>query len=155
MNIDTKKLLEALKESKDKKVELDKDFFIKIIETLDDITSIKVEELFNPHKRTIYSSGNQTVINSGEFLASDSQYNKLNGEILVEARELRCLIKDNIKLQHNIKQLEGLTEKLKNEVRCSFDKIKTIRELKELSNPYHNSLQSNVKVNLDDIIKYY
>lgn len=155
MNIDTKKLLEALKESKDKKVELDKDFFIKIIETLDAVTTIKVEELFNPHKRILYSNGNQTVINSGEFLAFDSQYSKLDGEILVEARELRCLIKDNIKLQGNIKQLEGLAEKLKSEVRNSFDKVKTLRELKELSNPYHNSLHSNVKVNLDDIIKYY
>lgn len=155
MNIDTKKLLEALKESKDKKVEIDKDFFIKIIETLDDITSIKVEELFNPHKRIIHSNGNQTVINCGEFLAPNSQYSKIDGEILVEARELRYLIKDNIKLQHNIKQLEDLTDRLKSEARNSFDKVKVLRELKELSNPYHNSLQSNVKVNLDDIIKYY
>ena len=70
MNIDTEKMLDFLKLSKDKEVTLDKEFFIQIIETLDKTSNtIKVEELFNVNKRVVLNDGFQTIINSGELLS--------------------------------------------------------------------------------------
>ena len=149
MNIDTKKLLDALKSSNDKTVTLDKDFFIGIIESLDAITdTLKVEELFNLDKRYVYDDGNKTIINSGELLHKGSKYNTMSGEVLVEANELKALLKDNVRHRNMITELNNLNKRLEQQVRNVNDRIVTERRAMDTNKYYGNSLNQNIKVSI-------
>lgn len=149
MNIDTKKLLEALKGSNDKTVTLDKDFFIGIIESLNVISdTLKVEELFNLDKRFVYDDGIKTIINSGELLYKGSKYNNMSGEVLVEANELKALLKDNIRHRNMISELNNLNKRLEQQVRNVNDRMVTERRALDTNKYYSNSLNQNIKVSI-------
>lgn len=149
MNIDTEKMLDFLKMSKDKEVTLDKEFFIQIIETLDKTSNtIKVEELFNVNKRLVVNDGFQTIINSGELLSEHGRYNKLDGEVLVEVKELKALLKDNVRQRLVIKSLEDLKERLEKQISRMFTNNKFEREHARVTNPYKNNYNENIKVSI-------
>lgn len=149
MNIDTEKMLDFLKMSKDKEVTLDKEFFIQIIETLDKTSNtIKVEELFNVNKRVVLNDGFQTIINSGELLSEHGRYNKLDGEVLVEVKELKALLKDNVRQRLVIKSLEDLKERLEKQISRMFTNNKFEREHTRVTNPYKNNYNENIKVSI-------
>lgn len=149
MTIDTKKMLEALKSSSDNTVTMDKDFFIDIIEELDIITSgIKVEELFNTDKRYSVSDGNQTIINSGELLSEDGRYSNLTGEVLVEVKELKALLKENNRHRIQIKDLKNLSLSLEKRISAIYSNKRVEEDYKRLNNPYNNNLNENIKIDL-------
>ena len=104
MNLDTVKLLTALKSSSDKSVTLDKDFFISIVEMLDNANNlIKIEEVFNYNNKIIIEN-NRTIINGGVLLDNNNQYSKLTGEVAIEVIELKALMKENFRQREMLKQ---------------------------------------------------
>lgn len=149
MNLDTEKMLSFLKNSNDKSVTMDKDFFINIIETLDKVDkNIKVEELFNLNKRIVVDDGKQTIINSGELLSEYSEFNKLEGEVTVEVRELKALLKDNIRQRNIITSLENLKVRLEKQISNMFSNNRLEREHQRVTNPYKNNYNQNIKVSI-------
>lgn len=153
MNLDTEKLLTALKSSNDKTVTLDKDFFITIVEMLEDTNNLlKVEEVFNYNNRVIIEN-NKTIINGGVLLDNNSPYSKVTGEVVIEAIELKTLIKENIRQREMLKQLSDLKKQSDLQVRKLNDRIIEERRLKEATfdkyNLYNNSLNRNIKVTLN------
>lgn len=94
MNIDTQRLLDTLKSSNDKKVTVDKDFFITIVEMLEKTNNLlKVEEVFNYNNKIIVEN-NKTIINGGVLLDNNSPYSKVKGEVIIEAIELKALMRE-------------------------------------------------------------
>ena len=153
MNLDTEKLLTTLKSSNDKTVTLDKDFFITIVEMLEDTNNLlKVEEVFNYNNRVIIEN-NKTIINGGVLLDNNSPYSKVTGEVVIEAIELKTLIKENIRQREMLKQLSDLKKQSDLQVRKLNDRIIEERRLKEATfdkyNLYNNSLNRNIKVTLN------
>ena len=150
MNLDTEKLLTALKSSSDKSVTLDKDFFISIVEMLDTANNlIKIEEVFNYNNKVIIEN-NRTIINGGVLLDNNSQYSKLTGEVVVEVIELKALMKENFRQREMLKQLSDLKKQSDLQVSKLNDRIIEERRLKEATsdkyNLYSNSLNKNIKV---------
>lgn len=148
MDINTKKLLEFLKESNDNKVELDKSFFISIIEKLDTITnSIHVDELFS-NSRSVTNDGYKTVISKGELLSESSKFHRLTGEVTVDVAELKAILKDNQRYLENIKILKELNVQLEKQIGTMFSNSKLERDLRRIASPYTNSMFQHIKVNL-------
>ena len=150
MNIDTEKLLTALKSSNDKTVTLDKDFFISIVEMLDTANNlIKIEEVFNYNNKVIIEN-NRTIINGGVLLDNNNQYSKLTGEVAVEVIELKALMKENFRQREMLKQISVLKKQSDLQVSKLNDRIIEERRLKEATsdkyNLYSNSLNKNIKV---------
>ncbi len=150
MNLDTEKLLTALKSSNDKTVTLDKDFFISIVEMLDTANNlIKIEEVFNYNNKIIIEN-NRTIINGGVLLDNNNQYSKLTGEVAVEVIELKALMKENFRQREMLKQLSDLKKQSDLQVRKLNDKIIEERRLVQATsdkyNLYSNSLNRNIKV---------
>lgn len=150
MNLDTEKLLTALKSSNDKTVILDKDFFISIVEMLDAANNlIKIEEVFNYNNKIIIEN-NRTIINGGVLLDNNNQYSKLTGEVAVEVIELKALMKENFRQREMLKQLSDLKKQSDLQVRKLNDKIIEERRLVQATsdkyNLYSNSLNRNIKV---------
>lgn len=150
MNLDTEKLLTALKSSNDKTVTLDKDFFISIVEMLDTANNlIKIEEVFNYNNKIIIEN-NRTIINGGILLDNNNQYSKLTGEVAVEVIELKALMKENFRQREMLKQLSDLKKQSDLQVRKLNDKIIEERRLVQATsdkyNLYSNSLNRNIKV---------
>lgn len=150
MNLDTEKLLTALKSSSDKSVTLDKDFFISIVEMLDTANNlIKIEEVFNYNNKVIIEN-NRTIINGGVLLDNNSQYSKLTGEVVVEVIELKALMKENFRQREMLKQISVLKKQSDLQVSKLNDRIIEERRLKEATsdkyNLYSNSLNKNIKV---------
>lgn len=150
MNLDTQKLLLALKSSNDKTVTLDKDFFISIVEMLDNANNlIKIEEVFNYNNKIIIEN-NRTIINGGVLLDNNNQYSKLTGEVAVEVIELKALMKENFRQREMLKQISVLKKQSDLQVSKLNDRIIEERRLKEATsdkyNLYSNSLNKNIKV---------
>ena len=150
MNLDTEKLLTALKSSSDISVTLDKDFFISIVEMLDTANNlIKIEEVFNYNNKIIIEN-NRTIINGGVLLDNNNQYSKLTGEVAVEVIELKALMKENFRQREMLKQLSDLKKQSDLQVRKLNDKIIEERRLVQATsdkyNLYSNSLNRNIKV---------
>lgn len=150
MNIDTEKLLTALKSSSDISVTLDKDFFISIVEMLDTANNlIKIEEVFNYNNKVIIEN-NRTIINGGVLLDNNSQYSKLTGEVVVEVIELKALMKENFRQREMLKQLSDLKKQSDLQVRKLNDRIieekRLIQSTSDKYNLYSNSLNKNIKV---------
>ncbi len=150
MNIDTEKLLTALKSSSDISVTLDKDFFIGIVEMLDTANNlIKIEEVFNYNNKVIIEN-NRTIINGGVLLDNNSQYSKLTGEVVVEVIELKALMKENFRQREMLKQLSDLKKQSDLQVRKLNDRIieekRLIQSTSDKYNLYSNSLNKNIKV---------
>lgn len=150
MNLDTEKLLTALKSSSDKSVTLDKDFFISIVEMLDTANNlIKIEEVFNYNNKVIIEN-NRTIINGGVLLDNNSHYSKLTGEVVVEVIELKALMKENFRQREMLKQLSDLKNQSDLQVRKLNDRIieekRLIQSTSDKYNLYSNSLNKNIKV---------
>lgn len=150
MNLDTEKLLTALKSSSDISVTLDKDFFISIVEMLDTANNlIKIEEVFNYNNKVIIEN-NRTIINGGVLLDNNSQYSKLTGEVVVEVIELKALMKENFRQREMLKQLSDLKKQSDLQVRKLNDRIieekRLIQSTSDKYNLYSNSLNKNIKV---------
>ena len=150
MNLDTEKLLTALKSSSDISVTLDKDFFISIVEMLDTANNlIKIEEVFNYNNKIIIEN-NRTIINGGVLLDNNNQYSKLTGEVAVEVIELKALMKENFRQREMLKQLSDLKKQSDLQVRKLNDRIieekRLIQSTSDKYNLYSNSLNKNIKV---------
>lgn len=153
MNIDTQKLLDTLKSSNDKKVTIDKDFFITIVEMLEKTNNLlKVEEVFNYNNKIIVEN-NKTIINGGVLLDNNSPYSKVKGEVIIEAIELKALMRENIRQREVIKEVSELKAKAETQVRNLNSRIIEERRLKETTSDryalYGNSLNRNIKVTLN------
>lgn len=147
MNLDTERMLDFLNNSTDKKVELDKDFFISIIKLIDNTENIKVEELYN-NNRAVFTDGKTTIINRAELLSETSKFSKLNGEVKVDVVELKAILKDNQKMITQIKELHGLKDRLEKQISMMLTNNKFEREHRRVSNPYDNSMGEDIKISL-------
>lgn len=147
MNIDTEKLLNMLKESDEPYIEVEKEFFISIIGMIEQLQStIKVEEVFNHDKKIVTEYNNQTIINSGELLDKDSDYHNLTGDVFIDIKELKALIKDNLKHIENIKHLQMLSKDMNTNLNLLKDRLIEERKNRDLQKIFNNSLNSNIKI---------